>query len=71
MFIVAITGGISTGKSTVAKVFKDAGVPVVDADLIARQGKRKSLELPRLIRFLITRITYLILQSSKTKTNYT
>lgn len=38
MFIVAITGGISTGKSTVAKVFKDAGVPVVDADLIARQG---------------------------------
>lgn len=38
MFIVAITGGIATGKSAVTKVFKDNGVPVVDADLIARQG---------------------------------
>lgn len=41
MFIVAITGGIATGKSTVTKIFKDNGVPVVDADLIARQGKKK------------------------------
>lgn len=39
MFIVAITGGIATGKSTVAKVFRDADVPVVDADQIAREGK--------------------------------
>lgn len=38
MFIIAITGGIATGKSTVAKVFKDAGIPVVDADQIAREG---------------------------------
>lgn len=40
MFIVAITGGIASGKSTVANVFKEAGVPVVDADLIARQGMK-------------------------------
>lgn len=39
MFIVAITGGIATGKSSVAKVFKENGIPVVDADLIARQSK--------------------------------
>lgn len=39
MFIVAITGGIATGKSTVTKVFAQQGVPIVDADLIARQGK--------------------------------
>lgn len=38
MFIVAITGGISTGKSTVANVFRKYDIPVIDADLIARQG---------------------------------
>lgn len=37
MFLVAVTGGIATGKSTVTKVFRDAGVPVVDADEIARE----------------------------------
>lgn len=41
MFLIAITGGISTGKSTITKLFKDAGVPVVDADLIAKQGNEK------------------------------
>lgn len=39
MFIVAITGGIASGKSTVTNVFRENGIPVVDADLIARQGK--------------------------------
>lgn len=39
MFLIAITGGIATGKSTITKLFKEAGVPVVDADLIAKQGK--------------------------------
>lgn len=38
MFIVAITGGIATGKSTVAKVFEKHGIPVVDADKIARKS---------------------------------
>ncbi|XP_065363419.1 dephospho-CoA kinase [Calliphora vicina] len=37
MFIVAITGGIASGKSTVSKVFERNGIPVVDADKIARQ----------------------------------
>ncbi|XP_067633977.1 dephospho-CoA kinase [Eurosta solidaginis] len=37
MFIVAITGGIATGKSTVSQVFLDNGIPVVDADKIARE----------------------------------
>lgn len=37
MFIVAVTGGIATGKTTVTSVFKENGVPVIDADLIARQ----------------------------------
>ncbi|XP_075146360.1 dephospho-CoA kinase [Haematobia irritans] len=37
MFIVAVTGGIATGKSTVSKVFERNGIPVIDADKIARQ----------------------------------
>ncbi|KAG4076425.1 hypothetical protein HA402_005868 [Bradysia odoriphaga] len=37
MFIVALTGGISTGKTSVSKVFKENGIPVVDADQIARE----------------------------------
>lgn len=39
MFIVALTGGIATGKTSVTKVFKEHGIPVVDADQIARDGK--------------------------------
>ena len=35
--ILGLTGGIATGKSTVVKVFKELGFPVVDADVIARE----------------------------------
>ena len=34
---VALTGGIASGKSAVAQFFAQLGVPVIDADLIARQ----------------------------------
>lgn len=36
-FILGITGGISTGKSSVVAVFKELGYPIVDADIVARQ----------------------------------
>jgi dephospho-CoA kinase len=36
-YIVALTGGIGSGKSTVADAFARHGVAVVDADVIARQ----------------------------------
>ncbi|CAI8880370.1 dephospho-CoA kinase [Kosakonia quasisacchari] len=36
-FTVALTGGIGSGKSTVANAFAALGVNVVDADIIARQ----------------------------------
>lgn len=37
MFLVGLTGGIATGKSTVAAVFREHGIPVIDADAIARK----------------------------------
>lgn len=36
-YIVALTGGIGSGKSTVANAFARLGVVVIDADIIARQ----------------------------------
>jgi dephospho-CoA kinase len=35
-YIVALTGGIASGKTTVANLFADLGVPVIDADVLAR-----------------------------------
>ncbi|KAJ1926174.1 Dephospho-CoA kinase [Tieghemiomyces parasiticus] len=37
MKVIGLTGGIATGKSTVTATFREAGIPIVDADLIARQ----------------------------------
>ncbi len=34
---IGLTGGIGSGKSTVASIFKTLGIPVFDADKIARQ----------------------------------
>ncbi|MDZ7662331.1 dephospho-CoA kinase [Thiohalophilus sp.] len=37
MLIVALTGGIGSGKSTVADAFARRGVPIIDTDVIARE----------------------------------
>ncbi len=36
-FRVALTGGIASGKSTVADMFAELGVPIIDTDVIARE----------------------------------
>jgi dephospho-CoA kinase len=36
-YAVALTGGIATGKSTVAKIFKEYGFKIIDADQIAHE----------------------------------
>ena len=39
MFLVGLTGGIATGKSTVSQMLVDLGCPLLDADLVAREGE--------------------------------
>lgn len=36
-FRVGLTGGIASGKSTVARLFEALGVPVIDSDVLARE----------------------------------
>ncbi|KOB66423.1 Dephospho-CoA kinase domain-containing protein, partial [Operophtera brumata] len=37
MFIVGLTGGLATGKSTVLSIFREHGIAVIDADEVARK----------------------------------
>jgi dephospho-CoA kinase len=45
VFRVGLTGGIASGKSTVAKLFAALGVPVIDADELAREVVAPGTEL--------------------------
>lgn len=38
--IIGLTGGIASGKSTVSALLRQAGIPVIDADQVARQVQR-------------------------------
>lgn len=40
MRVFGLTGGICSGKSTVARLFREEGIPVVDADRISRDITR-------------------------------
>lgn len=45
MLKIGITGGIGSGKSTVANIFKVLGIPVFDADSVAKQVMENDLQL--------------------------
>lgn len=44
-YIVGLTGGIGSGKSTVTNLFAELGVPTIDADIVARQVVEKGSPL--------------------------
>lgn len=44
-YIVGLTGGIGSGKSTVAELFAELGVSVIDADVVAREVVAKGSPL--------------------------
>ena len=44
-YIVGLTGGIGSGKTTIANLFADLGVPLVDADVVAREVVTKGSPL--------------------------
>lgn len=44
-YIVGLTGGIGSGKSTIADLFAELGVPLVDADIVAREVVAKGSPL--------------------------
>jgi dephospho-CoA kinase len=50
-FVIALTGGIGSGKSTVTRVFAELGAGVIDTDVIAHQltaaGQTGALEIGR------------------------
>jgi len=37
MLVVGLTGGMASGKSVASKTLRDLGLPIIDADLIARE----------------------------------
>ncbi len=45
MLRIGLTGGIGTGKTTVANIFKVLGIPVFDADTVAKQLMETDLQL--------------------------
>ncbi len=42
MPLVGLTGGLATGKSTVARLFQDCGAVLIDADVLARRAVEPS-----------------------------
>ena len=53
MMIVGLTGGIGSGKSTVAKMFKELGVPVYNSDKKARKLMKSSKKIRKSIKGLL------------------
>ena len=58
MMIVGLTGGIGSGKSTVAKMFVELGIPVYDSDMEAKELMVASSEVKTAITELLGEEAY-------------
>jgi dephospho-CoA kinase len=63
MLKIGITGGIGSGKSTVCKVFSVMGIPVFEADKVARELMNKDPQLREKLIHLFGTAVYLNDQS--------
>ena len=54
MYLVGLTGGVGTGKSTVSNMFRELGVPVIDADAMARRIVEPGRKALRAIKYVVT-----------------
>ncbi|UCD61240.1 MAG: dephospho-CoA kinase [Flavobacteriaceae bacterium] len=65
MKIIGLTGGIGSGKTTVAKLFKEFGVPVYNSDLKAKKLMQNSKELRTSIIDLLGKESYVLKKLNK------
>lgn len=57
--IIGLTGGIGSGKTTVAKFFEKEGIPIYNSDIRAKQVMNEDLELKKQIIQLFGEESYL------------
>ncbi len=58
MYIVGLTGGIGTGKTTVSEIFKKLGIPVYNSDIEAKKLMHTDKELIKKISNLFGKDIY-------------
>lgn len=58
MKLVGLTGGIGSGKSTVGKLFKSLGIPVFEADRIAKDLLKDEPEVVASVKRLLGDVVY-------------